>query len=202
MPAPPAPYGIRIRAEPRDNSTCRFVVDRPVFPEGSAYFDQDRGSAGSPMAAALLGIPGVTGVLIQDNMITVTAETGGNWMPVGREAGKRIREVLLGEAPAVDPAVLEGVPSQEEIRDRVEAVLQNQINPAVASHGGYIDLVGVDGNQVFLRMGGGCQGCAMSTATLRQGVERMLRQAVPQIGAILDTTDHAAGTNPYYESAR
>ena len=202
MSLPPPPDGIRIRAEPRDNDTCRFVVDRPVFPGGSAFFDSPEQAARSAMPRAILEIPGVSGVLIQDNLITVNAETGGNWMPIGREVGKRIRTVLAGSEPAVDPAVLDDLPPEEDIRIRVEAVLRDQINPAVASHGGWIDLVGVNRNQVFLRMGGGCQGCGMATATLRQGVERTLRQEVPGIGAILDTTDHAAGQNPYYEAAR
>ena len=201
MSAPLPPAGIRIRAEPRDNSTCRFVVDRPVFPEGSAYFAAEGGGEHSAMARAVLAIPGVTGVLIQDNLITVNAETNGNWMPIARDVGSRIRRVLTGPEPAVDPVVLEQLPPAETIRDQVAAVLRDEINPAVASHGGWIDLVEVERNQVFLRMGGGCQGCAMSTATLRQGVEKILRRAVPQIGAILDTTDHAAGTNPYFESA-
>lgn len=198
---PPAP-AIRIRAEPRDASTCRFVVDRPILPGGSAYFDSAARAARSAMARAILGVPGVVGVLIQENLITVTAENQANWMPIGREVGTRIRSVLAGSDPAVDPAVLDDLPAPEDIRDRVEAVLRDEINPAVASHGGYIDLVGVEQNQVFIRMGGGCQGCGMATATLRQGVEKILRRAVPEIGAILDTTDHAAGTNPYYESAR
>lgn len=201
MSLPPPPDGIRIRAEPRDNDTCRFVVDRPVFPEGSVFFDSTQRAGRSPMARAILEIPGVSGVLIQDNLVTVSAETGGNWMPIGREVGKRIRDVLSASEPPVDPAVLDELPPEEDIRVRVEAVLRDQINPAVASHGGWIDLVGVERNQVFLRMGGGCQGCGMATATLRQGVERTLRQEVPGIGAILDTTDHAAGTNPYYEAA-
>ena len=202
MPLPPPAPAIGIRAEPRDNSTCRFVVDRPVLPGGSVYFDSPAEAIRSPMAREILGIPGVSGVVIQENLITVTAETEGNWMPVAREVGKRIRSVLEGQDLAVDPTVLENLPAPEAIRDRVEAVLREEINPAVASHGGYIDLVGVEQNQVFLRMGGGCQGCGMATATLRQGVEKILRRAVPEIGAILDTTDHVAGTNPYYEAAR
>lgn len=203
MPVSPLVSAIRIRAEPRDATTCRFVVDHPVLPGGSVYFDTAAGAEDSPMARELLGIPGVSGVLIQDNLITVTAaENQANWMPIGREAGKRIRSVLEGAGPAVDPEVLADLPAPEDIRDRVQAVLRDEINPAVASHGGYIDLVGVERNQVFIRMGGGCQGCGMATATLRQGVEKILRRAVPEIGAILDTTDHAAGTNPYYEPAR
>lgn len=154
------------------------------------------------MARELLGVPGVSGVLVQDNLVTVTAADQANWMPVAREVGKRIRVVLEGPDPAVDPTLLDDLPAPDDIRDRVQAVLRDEVNPAVASHGGYIDLVGVEQNQVFIRMGGGCQGCGMATATLRQGVEKILRRAVPEIGAILDTTDHAAGTNPYYEPAR
>lgn len=192
---------IRIRAEPRDQNTCRFVVDRAVFPQGSAYFDRSTDTAAAPLARAILEIPGVEGVLVQDELVTVTAETGGNWRPVAMEAGRRIREALAASEPAIGAEVLESLPGPEVIRDRVEQVLRDEINPAVAAHGGHISLVEVQQNRVFLRMGGGCQGCGMATATLRQGVERALRRAVPQIGAILDTTDHAAGTNPYYEPA-
>ncbi len=202
MAAPTPPDGIRIRAEPRDNDTCRFVVDRPIFPEGSVFFDSSAQAGRSPMARAILGIPGVQGVLIQDSLVTVNADTGGNWMPIGREVGRRIRSVLESGELAVDPEVLDELPSEDSIREGVQTVLRDEINPAVASHGGWIDLVRVDRNQVFLKMGGGCQGCGMATATLRQGVERSLRRAVPGIGAILDTTDHAAGTNPYYEASR
>lgn len=192
---------IRIRAEPRDNSTCRFVVDRPVFPGGSAYFDPSSDTSRAPLARAILEVPGVQGVLVQNELVTVTAETGGNWMPVGKEVGRRIRAALTGAEDPIGAEVLESLPAPDEIRERVEQVLREEINPAVAAHGGHISLVEVEQNQVFLRMGGGCQGCGMATATLRQGVERALRRAVPQIGAILDTTDHAAGTNPYYEPA-
>ena len=83
--------------------------------------------------------------------------------------------------------------------DRINKVLEEQINPAIASHGGFIDLVEVDGTEVYLEMSGGCQGCAMSRMTLRQGVERMVRQAVPEITEIHDVTDHSSGENPYFE---
>ena len=83
--------------------------------------------------------------------------------------------------------------------ERINKVLEEQINPAIASHGGFIDLVEVDGTEVYLEMSGGCQGCAMSRMTLRQGVERMVRQAVPEITEIHDVTDHSSGENPYFE---
>ena len=83
--------------------------------------------------------------------------------------------------------------------ERVRTVLETEINPAIASHGGTIALVGVEGTEIYLEMGGGCQGCAMSRMTLRQGVERMVRQAVPEVTVIHDITDHASGENPFFE---
>ncbi len=85
------------------------------------------------------------------------------------------------------------------LAERVKTVLDTEINPAIASHGGTITLVGVEDTEIDLEMGGGCQGCAMSRMTLRQGVERMVRQAVPEVTVIHDVTDHAGGENPFFE---
>jgi Fe/S biogenesis protein NfuA len=83
------------------------------------------------------------------------------------------------------------------IADRVRSVLDSQVNPAIAAHGGMISLVDVQDTDVYVEMSGGCQGCALSRMTLRQGVERMLREAVPELTAVHDITDHASGENPY-----
>lgn len=91
---------------------------------------------------------------------------------------------------------------QGELADRVVEVLEHQINPGIAAHGGQITLVDVQDQTVFLEMSGGCQGCGMARVTLRQGVERMLRQALPEIVDIVDVTDHTAGANPYYTQAK
>ncbi len=103
-------------------------------------------------------------------------------------------EVRLAQAPApVRPAE----PPQGEIADRVRSVLEEQVNPAIAAHGGMISLVDVQETDVYVEMSGGCQGCALSRMTLRQGVERMLREAVPELTAVHDVTDHESGANPY-----
>ena len=86
------------------------------------------------------------------------------------------------------------------IAARVLEVIEREVNPSIASHGGFATLVSVDGDTVFLTMGGGCQGCAMSKATLRQGIEVAIKQAVPEIMNVVDVTDHAAGENAYYGS--
>ena len=104
-------------------------------------------------------------------------------------------EVRPAEKAAARPNP-EGEPTGE-IADRVRDVLDSQVNPAIAAHGGMISLVDVDDTDVYVEMSGGCQGCALSRMTLRQGVERMLREAVPELTAVHDVTDHASGANPY-----
>lgn len=88
---------------------------------------------------------------------------------------------------------------QDPVARAVQEVLDRQINPGVGSHGGMVSLVEVKDGTAFLRLGGGCQGCAAVDVTLRQGVEQAIRSAVPEIRAIVDVTDHQAGTNPYYQ---
>lgn len=103
-------------------------------------------------------------------------------------------EVRLSEEP-----VAAGPRSEPtgDIADRVRGVLDSQVNPAIAAHGGVISLVDVKENDIYVEMSGGCQGCALSRMTLRQGVERMLREAVPELAGVHDITDHESGENPY-----
>jgi Fe/S biogenesis protein NfuA len=89
-----------------------------------------------------------------------------------------------------------------DIARRVRAVLDRDVNPAIASHGGHADLAAVEGATAYLRLGGGCQGCGMATVTLSQGIEVAITQAVPEINRVVDVTDHASGTNPYFEAAK
>lgn len=84
----------------------------------------------------------------------------------------------------------------------IQALLDERVNPAVASHGGHIALVDVQDDTVYIRLEGGCQGCGMADVTLKQGIETEIKQAVPNITAVLDVTDHAGGTNPYYQPGK
>jgi Fe/S biogenesis protein NfuA len=83
---------------------------------------------------------------------------------------------------------------------RVSSVLEQAVNPSIAAHGGRADLVAMDesGGVAYLRLSGGCQGCAMSRMTLTQGIEAALREEVPEVTRVVDVTDHAGGDNPYY----
>ena len=87
----------------------------------------------------------------------------------------------------------------DALKARVQAVFDEQINPAVAMHGGFISLVDVKDSKVFVEMGGGCQGCGAANMTLKAGIEAILLEEVPEITAVVDTTDHAHGDNPYFK---
>ena len=88
------------------------------------------------------------------------------------------------------------------IVDRIQQVLEEQINPAVASHGGLVSLIDVKENVVYVELGGGCQGCGMANVTLKQGIEVAIKEAVPEITEVYDVTEHADGTNPYYQPSK
>ena len=88
------------------------------------------------------------------------------------------------------------------LAERISLLLAENINPAIAMHGGMAELVSVDGTVAFLRLSGGCQGCGMAQVTLRQGIERILRESIPELTEIVDVTDHASGEDPYYQSSK
>ena len=100
--------------------------------------------------------------------------------------------------PNATKAAIDDAGPSGKLAERVSHVLDTEINPAIAAHGGVINLVDVQGTEIFIEMAGGGQGCAMSRMTLRQGVERMVSQSVPEVTAIHDVTDHASGENPYF----
>jgi Fe/S biogenesis protein NfuA len=88
------------------------------------------------------------------------------------------------------------------VADRVAIVLTEHVGPAIAAHGGTAELVAVEGDTAYVRLGGGCVGCGMAAVTLTQGISVAITQAVPEIANVVDVTDHASGTNPYYEAAK
>ena len=86
----------------------------------------------------------------------------------------------------------------DPIANKVQYLVDEQINPGVAGHGGWVVLLDVKDDTAFIEMGGGCRGCAISQMTLKQGIEKIITQEVPEIVRVLDTTDHSEGENPYY----
>ena len=185
---------IRAQASARDARVMGFTLDTPIATGGTVRFD---GPDEAPLPQALFALTGVARVEISDATIWVRKDEGADWTNLKPGIAAAIRQVL----DATDAPLGAGDTDQDAdtaLLARVEALLDSQVNPAVAAHGGRIAVEKVEGGTVHLRMSGGCQGCAASAATLRDGVERMLRAALPQIRDIRDVTDHDAGSAPYY----
>jgi Fe/S biogenesis protein NfuA len=116
-------------------------------------------------------------------------------LPSNREqAGLVLRNPNRPEVPTLGaPIELTGT-----VEEKVRQLLDQQVNPAIAAHGGFASLIRVEGSTAFIAMGGGCQGCAMSALTLREGIQSAILGSIPEITAVEDTTDHASGENPFY----
>ncbi len=102
------------------------------------------------------------------------------------------------EAPKPS-ASAEGADLSSPLAQQVLSVIEQSVNPSIAGHGGFAQLVAAEGDTVWVRLGGGCQGCAASKMTLRQGIEVAIKEAVPAIINVIDVTDHQSGDNPYYK---
>lgn len=93
-------------------------------------------------------------------------------------------------------------PNQPEwgnpVEQKVQEVIDSRVNPSLAMHGGHLELLEVREDKAYVHFGGGCQGCGMVTVTLKEGVETMILEEVPEVAAVVDTTDHDSGDNPYY----
>lgn len=90
----------------------------------------------------------------------------------------------------------------DETEQLIQHIFDHEINPAIAAHGGYVGLLGVRGDAAYVQLGGGCQGCGLADVTLKQGIEATILERVPGIRRVIDQTDHASGSNPYYQPAK
>ncbi|MBY5933528.1 NifU family protein [Tateyamaria omphalii] len=188
---------IRARSSARDDTVMGFVLDTPIQPGRSVLFDPQ---SDAPLAHALFAVPGIQTVEVVDTTIWVKKDASADWAALKPAIAAAIRKVLdETDAPLGKAVTDESTDPDARLLKKVEDILDRQVNPSVAAHGGHIAADRVEGGTVYLRMSGGCQGCAASAATLQQGVERMLRAALPQIEEIVDVTDHAAGEKPFYE---
>lgn len=191
---------IHIQAKPSlmQPEQCAFQVSEPVYADNSAYFPNRDAAKGSPLVEALFDIDHVADVLVNHDTVRVSLSGNASWDDTIPLVGAAVRDVIISGIPPISSDVTDTQLPPEELQRRITHVLETVINPAVASHDGSVGIIDVVNNTVFLEFGGGCQGCGMIGVTLKYGVERAIREEVPEVGDILDTTDHAAGRNPYY----
>jgi Fe-S cluster biogenesis protein NfuA len=191
---------IHITAEPQVLAqNCLYRVDRSLY-VGTIYVsDLEVAKDFVPIAGAILEqVEGVRGVRIANAEILVTMnQVPEDWRIPAKTTGAAIRQFLESGGRAVAENADQHLTGNDLVRARAQKIVDDQLNPGLASHGGWVEIQASDGTDLFMNMGGGCQGCGSAAATMRQGVEASIRNEVPEIGSIFDSTDHAAGANPY-----
>lgn len=139
--------------------------------------------------------------------VAIPAGSVGNLTGATLEMSKNLLKpgLSIDNPNSPSPTIQAGGPAPDlsgPVAEQVAEVLTNQINPSIASHGGEAELVAVKDGVAYVRLGGACQGCGMANVTLTQGIEATIVSMVPDIHQVIDTTDHNAGENPYYEKAK
>lgn len=199
------------------------MVEAPPSTEDTASPEAEDGESGAkePVSDAPQELIDQVRELVDTRIYPAISQTGGH-IELHSIVGGTVNLKLEGSAFAmlsqIETMLRHYVPEIEAVQDYRDAIakpgletpigravrdiLETRINPAVASHGGYISLIDVQDKRVFLRLEGGCQGCGMASVTLKQGVEAEIRRAVPEVEEILDITDHASGTNPYFQPGK
>jgi Fe/S biogenesis protein NfuA len=187
-----------------------------VTPAARAKIDAVRSKSGHPDACLRIAIAGRRGgQFVYELDLVAAADAPPTDIVVETPDLRLLVEPgsianLEGAIIDLDPSAMGGAlridnPNEgwrDPVAARIQDVLDRQINPSVAAHGGFVDLLEVRGGAAYVQLGGGCQGCAQVDVTLRQGIEVAIKAAVPQITEVIDITDHAAGTNPYFQPAK
>ena len=184
-----------------DPDLCRFHVDRPLVDGWTLVFNKAEDSKGSPLIDALFAVEGVAHVMVEGSTMTIAKNVPAGWPQLAPDIAKAIRAACSGDAAPISDRVIAELQAQpmDGVAELVSQLFEEQINPALASHGGFVRLVKVEDHDVHVEMGGGCQGCASAKATMRHGVENAIRRVAPQVRQIIDATNHAAGVNPFFK---
>jgi len=197
---------VSIEAKPLlSPQACQFVISKNIS-EQRVLIRRGQPVEGSILLEKLFQITDIEEVLIESSIITLKKKGNSTWQSLGAKIGPAIRDSLNNAGPIISEELIEAlnkpiVISEDELKKRIEDVqrlIDKQVAPALAGHGGHVNLVKIIGGQVHLSFGGGCQGCTQISVTVKDGIEKLLKAELPWMVEIIDTTDHEAGDQPYY----
>lgn len=180
---------IHLEFTPNPN-TLKFVVSQDFLERGAANFTDKEKAKVSPLAEALFSVPGVTGVMIGRNFVTITKANDGDWDILADQVPTAIESHLSAKKPifiaGYDPNAGSGpAGSANDIETKIKEVLDNEIRPAVAMDGGDITFGKYEDGVVYLHLQGSCSSCPSSVATLKMGVETRLKEVIPEIKEVV-----------------
>jgi Fe-S cluster biogenesis protein NfuA len=182
----------------RNPKLCRFTSDRTLY-VGTKTINGQLETAGLPLAEKLMNTSGVEKIQLIGHLLVVTRTTEREWNDLGPEIEATLTSYLIsGQALKPDDVQDQMMLIGRNTKEKVQYLLDTQINPGVAEHGGSVQVVEIKDGGVYVRLHGGCQGCGAADFTLKQGIETIIKRAIPEIQQIVDITNHHAGTNPYY----
>ncbi len=190
---------ITISMHPIDDAKCEFHLSTPLGETRAHYSTGDDCSA-HPIAAAVFTVPGITEIDVNGAVLTVTKKSETSWMELEEQLAYAFEMNAYSTAPPASHA--DQALNDDELFEKVAEFFTSEINPTVAAHGGKVELIDIENSMVIVRMMGGCQGCGMANVTLRQGIEAGLRKSWPVLKGIVDITDHASGTDPYFTAEK
>ena len=177
---------------------CRFTSVRTLY-VGTINISNAGDAKGLPLAEKVMCLSGVEKIQLIGHLLVVTRTADRQWKDLGKEIESVLTSYLIsGLALTPDEVQEKMMLAGRNTKEKVQYLVDTQINPGVAEHGGSVQVVGVDEDSVYLRLHGGCQGCGAADFTLKQGIETIIKRAVPEIQQIIDLTNHQAGSNPYY----
>jgi Fe-S cluster biogenesis protein NfuA len=183
----------------RNPGVCRFTSPRTLYVGTKTVSSMDE-ARGLPLAEKLICLRGVEKLQLIGHLLVVTKTADREWPGLGEEIESVLGSYLVsGEALRPEDVQETMMLMGRNTREKVQYLVDTQINPGVAEHGGSIQIVDVREGGVYLRLHGGCQGCGAADFTLKQGIETIVKRAVPEIDEIIDLTNHGAGINPYYQ---
>lgn len=188
------PVRITAAASPSDPRVCAFILDHSLTDRSVLCRSADE-AAGSPLLERLFAVPGVAQVWVAGNRVTVARQDTPLWTEAAKPLAQAIRAALAEDRPAVS---LRPSSPARDLVERVNSVLNADVNPGLAQHGGRAELVAVTNGVAEIRLSGGCQGCGAAKMTLSLGIEQTLRAKVPELLGVKDVTDHAKGDRPYF----
>jgi Fe-S cluster biogenesis protein NfuA len=182
----------------RDASVCRFTSARTLH-VGTTTVSNADDAKGLPLAEQLFCLSGVEKIQLIGHLLVVTKTAGRKWEDLSKDIESVLTSYLISSQALTPDDVQEKMMLMgRSTKEKVQYLIDMQINPGVAEHGGSVGVVDVKGDILYLRLYGGCQGCGAADFTLKQGIETIVKRAVPEIGQIIDLTNHNAGMNPYY----
>jgi len=206
--------GFRTESEDPENQT--MWVEVSGVSDGEYLYDISLNALDGVRQSDVVQVHGDLTIVVPESSVAKLRGATIDWSETPEQSGLALvnpnKPPVPAELPMTSPSMappasppIDARPAADlsgDVAQRVIQVIDQQINPSIAEHGGHAELVAVEEDTAYVRLGGGCQGCGMASVTLGQGIEVAVTGAIPEIASVVDVTDHAAGTNPYFEAAK